>query len=346
MADDSSRQQETALPGYAAPMEGITGYLWRRVHHDFFGDWTSRYYTPFVVSTHTRSLKTREIQDVLPENNEGVPTVPQVLANKPEEFLSTAERLSSLGWREINLNLGCPVAMVANKGKGSGFLRDPEGLERFFEQVLPGCEKLGVRLGIKTRLGFSDAGEAERLFALYAKYPFSEVIVHARTREQMYGGQPDLEAFAAATGCLPAGMQVCYNGNLFTAGDAREILSRLPKAPDAWMCGRGLLANPALTRELQGGPVLTPAELSAYHARLYEEYRRVSSDTRHGTPGDRVLLSRMKEHWAFLGAVFPGQEKLVKAVLKSGTRMEYEAAVRILFGHVREVGRTDAGIRA
>ena len=53
---------------YYAPMEGLTGHVCRRVHHEFFPG-VDRYYTPFVTATHTRSFKQKEKHDVAPENN-------------------------------------------------------------------------------------------------------------------------------------------------------------------------------------------------------------------------------------------------------------------------------------
>ena len=149
-----------------APMEGITGYVFRNVHHAFFGRWTDRYYTPFVVCTYTKRIKTREKWDVLPENNKG----PQLLSNKAEEFLFTARTMAELGYREVNLNLGCPVGTVTAKKKGSGFLTVPDELDRFLNAVFEGAEKIPVTkkdgstgplaISVKTRLGFTDVQEA------------------------------------------------------------------------------------------------------------------------------------------------------------------------------------------
>ena len=82
-----------------------------------------RYFTPFVVATFTRKVKTREKMDILPHNNAGTPLVPQILSNNAEEFLATARYMADFGYPEVNLNLGCPMATVVNKHKGSGFLR-------------------------------------------------------------------------------------------------------------------------------------------------------------------------------------------------------------------------------
>ena len=110
---------------YFAPLEGITGYVYRNAHHKFFPG-TDRYYTPFVAPNYTKHFKTKEKRDVAPENNAGVPLVPQVLSNKADETLWAVEELARLGYEEVNLNLGCPMPTVARKKKGSGLLKFTE----------------------------------------------------------------------------------------------------------------------------------------------------------------------------------------------------------------------------
>ncbi len=106
---------------YLAPMEGITGYIYRNSYEKFFNN-IDKYFTPFIVPNTSRSLKTKELRDVLPENNEGINVVPQILTNDSEGFTITARKLQQLGYNEINLNLGCPAGTVVSKNRGgSGF---------------------------------------------------------------------------------------------------------------------------------------------------------------------------------------------------------------------------------
>ena len=103
-----------------APMEGITGYVFRNAHHRHFHG-IKEYYTPFISPNQTRKLTPRELQDVLPEHNEGIPVIPQILTNKADDFLWAAERLKELGYREANLNLGCPSGTVVAKNADRAF---------------------------------------------------------------------------------------------------------------------------------------------------------------------------------------------------------------------------------
>ncbi len=66
---------------YFAPMEGITGYIYRNAHHRFFPG-IDKYFTPFLSPNQNRALNPKDRKDILPENNRGIPIVPQILTNK------------------------------------------------------------------------------------------------------------------------------------------------------------------------------------------------------------------------------------------------------------------------
>ena len=309
---------------YYAPMEGITGHVYRRAHHSLFPG-VDKYYTPFVTATHTRSFKQKEKYDVAPENNEGIPVVPQILTRDPEDFLWAASYMADLGYREVNLNLGCPVGTVVKHGRGAGMLSDPENLDRFFDAVLGRWDQAGlsgVKLSVKTRLGMTEPSEWERLFAVYASYPLSEITVHARTREDAYRGVPRLDVYGEILEKYPS-LPLVYNGNLFTKEDLALVKDRFP-GTETVMLGRGLVADPALVRELRGGEPLGKKELRAFHDRLY-------ADLSETMPGTAVVIGKMKEYWVHMGAMFPESAKQLKAVYKARTKVEYEGAVRVLF---------------
>ena len=121
---------------YFAPMEGITGHIYRRVHGECFRS-PDKYFTPFLVPGTKKIFRNREIQDILPENNPGLTVVPQILTGKSEDFIHGARELQRYGFQEINLNLGCPSGTVVAKGKGSGMLADPDQLEAFLDEIFP-----------------------------------------------------------------------------------------------------------------------------------------------------------------------------------------------------------------
>ena len=140
---------------YLAPLEGITGWIFRSAVHECFGGF-DKYFVPFIRPNQMGHFSAREKKDILPEHNEGMYTVPQILTNRPEDFIRTAYKLSEYGYQEINLNLGCPSRTVVTKGRGAGFLADPDRLDAFLYEVF---EKCGIRISVKTRLGMDDPEE-------------------------------------------------------------------------------------------------------------------------------------------------------------------------------------------
>lgn len=302
---------------YLAPMEGITGYIYRTAHEKYFGT-VDKYFSPFIAPNQNRCMNTREIQDVLPEHNQNMNLVPQILTNKSADFIRTCEKLEELGYKEVNLNLGCPSGTVVAKKRGSGFLGDLGLLEEFFDTVF---KMVNVKVSVKTRIGIEDAAEFERLIPLYNRYPISELIVHPRVQKDFYKNQPNLEMFAQAV--QRCNMPVCYNGDIFTARHYQEFVEQFPTI-DRIMVGRGVLVNPNLIGNIKDGRTLDKVTLKAFHDQLREEYGKVLS-------GDRNLLFKMKELWFYLHHCFTEPEKYYKKIKKAEKLSAYEVAVSALF---------------
>ena len=112
-----------------APLDGITKVVFRRVWAAHFGG-ADRYFIPFFSPTPHHILTDRDRREIDPANNGGLPSVPQVMTCRAEDFLWAAEVAADMGYTEVNLNLGCPSGTVTAKRKGSGLLACPEELER------------------------------------------------------------------------------------------------------------------------------------------------------------------------------------------------------------------------
>ena len=275
---------------YFAPMEGLTGPVFRRVHHEFFPG-VDRYYTPFLSPTQNHVFTARDLREILPGEGDGVPTVPQLLGKTAADLLWAMEELAAMGYGEVNLNLGCPSSTVTAQGKGSALLGDPGALAALLEELYAAAP---LPLSLKTRLGLREAGEFAGLLEVYNRFPAAELIVHARTRAEQYKGpvHPEVFAWAAAHTALP----LCYNGDVRTAEDCRRLEEALPGL-HAVMIGRGLVANPTLVREARGGEKLAMDELRSFHDALFAAYRQ-----RYGANN---AMHRMKEVWACLRENFP-----------------------------------------
>ncbi|MGX8692731.1 MAG: tRNA dihydrouridine synthase [Clostridia bacterium] len=300
-----------------APMEGVTGADYRRIHRRFFPE-ADRYFAPFIAPDAAGRFKHGHLRALLPEANEGLPLVPQILANSAAAFLAAAKTLAELGYPEVNLNAGCPSGTVVSKHKGAGLLGEPAVLDAFLDEVF---SKTPVAVSVKTRLGLHSTTEFPALLAVYRRYPLSELIVHARDREGMYRSACDREAFGEALENAP--WPVCYNGDLFTAEDYRALCRDFPTL-DRVMLGRGAAANPALFRVLRGGASLQREELRAFHDALLDE------TLRSGLP-PVYAIARMKELWFYLICLFPDSAKPYKALNKGRDLAAYRDAAAALF---------------
>ena len=302
---------------HLAPMEGVSGYVYRSAHAAVFGP-LDGYITPFLAPTQSRCFSSRELREVDPEHNAGLSVTPQLIAASAENFLWAEHALHHMGYPETNLNLGCPSGTVTAKGKGAGMLARPEQLRVFLDAVFSAA---AGPVSVKTRVGFSSPEEFPALLELFSQYPIARLIVHPRVREDFYRGSPRLECFtlAAARSRAP----LCYNGDLFRPADAQALTARFPGVSQL-MFGRGLLADPALARKLRGGPAADLEELRAFHALLWSGYRAMM-------PGPKPALARMKEVWSYLLFLFADRDQLLKPIRKAARPDEYESAAAAVF---------------
>ena len=336
---------------YFAPMEGITLYPLRGIHREIFGEGVDKYFTPFLTASHTHHFKNREKKDILPERNSAFDDYPsqvqpQIMAGCSEDFLWAAKEIQKLGYNDVNLNIGCPASTVVNRRKGARLLLDPDYLENMLKEIFDQIGQLPA-VSLKTRLGFSSEEEADRLMEIYARFPVKELIIHARVREDYYAGAPRTEAFKKAVKVYRdcgGKADICYNGDVSSKDGYMKLMEELgveafadtqPEGVGSGadmkgseissvMIGRGLLANPALVRELKGGEPLQAEELKTYLRRLYEEYAIY-------IPEDRNVIFKMLEHWAFLHEHFRDADKCLKNIRKSRSKDEYFAAVNMMF---------------
>ena len=255
---------------YFAPMEGLTDSVYRRLHHKYFSG-VDKYYMPFFSPTVHRSLTEREARELPLADSESFTAVPQLLTKNAEDFLWAARQCADRGYGEVNLNLGCPSGTVFSKGKGSGMLRDPDGLERFLDAIFISSP---LPISLKTRLGVEDSEEFERLLEIYNRYPVSLLIVHPRVRKAFYTGDVDMASFEMAL--VKSKNPVCYNGNLSSLEDIRSFSDSHPAVRQI-MLGRGLIGDPGMLCP-KGTDV---KQLRAFYDDLLEQYTCLFGGSRH-----------------------------------------------------------------
>lgn len=347
---------------YLAPMEGITGYIYRNAIHSVFGAVYDRCFSPFLSPRPRVGLQSKDRRDILPENNRGIRLIPQLLSKDAGEILSLSNELHELyGYEEFNINCGCPSKTVVSHGRGAGMLKDPDELDRFLDGLFSSS---ALRFSVKTRMGISDPEEFEALLKIYEKYPLTELIVHARVLNDYYRLPAKKEAFlrAVENTCLP----IVYNGDIFSPEDLSVLTDPAKAHPSpvtGIMLGRGAITDPALGRrlreELSGSPSRSATSggtsvrsgSGAAFTTLSADDRSVCSGSgpdpvRYGTrseyrafhdiiyssyleifDGPTPLLFHMKELWSYMGALFPDRQKSLKRLRKAGDTAAYLSAV-------------------
>ena len=298
---------------YFAPMEGLTDSVYRRLHHKYFSG-THRYYMPFLSPTVHRALTNREQRELPFAESETFCAVPQLLTKVAEDFLWAADQCAQRGYKEVNLNLGCPSGTVVAKGKGAGMLRDLEQLDRFLDAIFSAAT---LPVSVKTRLGMEHAEEFPKLLELLNQYPVEELIIHPRVRKQFYDGEVNMDMFRyAAANCRH---KLCYNGDVTEAQQITALQAQFPTL-NAVMVGRGLLGDPGM---FTPGGTKAPA-LEAFTTELLETYLSLFG-------GSRNAMFRMKEHWGFLHLHFADSDKLWKRLRKTTDLEEYRSITAEIF---------------
>lgn len=306
---------------YLAPMEGITGYVFRNAYTACYGG-IDTCFTPFLSNPVLNQI---ELHDVLPEHNRDLHVIPQILTNRPETFAAIAGTLKDYGYSEVNLNLGCPSGTVVAKKRGAGALREPRELDRLLDGIYSTSP---LPVSVKCRIGISSEAEWEDILEVLLKYPMTELIIHPRFQKEFYKGNVHMEAFALAyerirgTKCA-----LCYNGDITTPEDYRRLVQKYPDI-SAVMLGRGLLWNPGLAEQIRHGEAKPDIQrLKAFLDLLYHGYKEEMD--REGP-----ALMKLKELWSYLQVYTGLPSKELRPLWKSKTLAEYRDVVNLLLGKI------------
>lgn len=304
------------LPIHFAPLQGYTDAIYRSAHARIFGGIAS-YYTPFVRLEHG-DFRRKDVRELDADNNRGVNLTPQLIASTPEKILRILALFIEKGYKNVDINLGCPFPTLAKRHNGAGLLPYPDEVKALLMAAIEAHPE--IQFSVKMRLGWEDANECMALLPLLNSLPLSHITMHPRLGKQQYKGEVDLEAFQRFyTECEKP---LIYNGDLLTLDDIDTISNRFPRL-SGLMIGRGLLANPALAIEYQQGASLSPKEkiekIRLLHADVFSQYGNLLEG------GDLQLLTKMRTFWEYL--LPDGDRKAKKVIHKTSKLSNYQAAV-------------------
>ncbi|MDA3845668.1 MAG: tRNA-dihydrouridine synthase family protein [Vallitaleaceae bacterium] len=300
-----------------APIQGMTIAHYRNLYAEYFGG-IDTYYAPFIATRESSKISASLFKDLLPEfNNTNLNVIPQLIGNNSSDFRSFATTLVTMGYKEINWNIGCPYPMITKKKKGSGILPYPDMIKSFLDDI---CIDNNYALTVKMRLGLNLLDEGIAAIRILNDYPLNGVIIHGRVGTQKYEGTVNLDSFELLNDLSKH--EVIYNGDIFTLADYTKIAARFP-AINKFMLGRGALRDPFLPSAIKGNPVPTHLKISkmkAFHDAVYAHYKSILS-------GDRHLIDRMKEFWVYNSVHIDPVGKYTREIKKCHTHAAYEQIV-------------------
>ncbi|MBN2386386.1 MAG: tRNA-dihydrouridine synthase [Anaerolineales bacterium] len=165
------------------------------------------------------------------------PVAIQIYGDDPDELLQAALLVQGVRPDAIDINLGCPARTVAHRGAGVGLMRNPLKVARIFRKL---SAALAVPVTAKIRLGWDDCRNYRLIARILEENGAAALAVHARTKEQGYGGAADWDAIAEVRAAVQ--IPVIGNGDVCQAADIARMRAHTGCA--AVMIGRAAVGNP------------------------------------------------------------------------------------------------------
>ncbi|MBO0409906.1 tRNA-dihydrouridine synthase [Enterococcus hulanensis] len=223
-----------------APMEDVTDVVFRHVVKEagapdvFFTEFTNS--DSFCHPDGIESVRGR-----LAFTEDEQPMVAHIWGDKPEFFREMSLALADMGFKGIDLNMGCPVPNVAERGKGSGLILRPDVAAELIEAAKAG----GLPVSVKTRLGFTDTAEMKDWISHLLKQDIANLSVHMRTRKEMSKVDAHWELIPEIVKMrdeLAPQTLITINGDILDRQMGLELAEKY--GVDGLMIGRGIFKNP------------------------------------------------------------------------------------------------------
>lgn len=252
-----------------APMEDVTDIVFRHVVSEaarpdvFFTEFTNT--ASFCHPEGIHSVRGR-----LTFSEDEQPMVAHIWGDKPEQFRKMSIGLKEMGFKGIDLNMGCPVANVAKKGKGSGLILRPERAAEIIQATKEG----GLPVSVKTRLGYYEIDEWKDWLKHVFEQDIANLSIHLRTRREMSKVDAHwelIEAIKTMRDEIAPHTLLTINGDIPDRQKGLELANKY--GVDGVMIGRGIFHNPfAFEKEPREHTSEELLDLFRLHLSLYEKY--------------------------------------------------------------------------
>ncbi|COZ90554.1 TPA: tRNA-dihydrouridine synthase [Staphylococcus aureus] len=254
-----------------APMEDVTDIVFRHVVSE-----AARPDVFFTEFTNTESFCHPEgihsVRGRLTFSEDEQPMVAHIWGDKPEQFRETSIQLAKMGFKGIDLNMGCPVANVAKKGKGSGLILRPDVAAEIIQATKAG----GLPVSVKTRLGYYEIDEWKDWLKHVFEQDIANLSIHLRTRKEMSKVDAHWELIEAIKNLRD---EIAPNTLLTINGDIPDRKTGLELAEkygiDGVMIGRGIFHNPfTFEKEPREHTSKELLDLLRLHLSLFNKYEK------------------------------------------------------------------------
>ncbi|MDD7305835.1 MAG: tRNA dihydrouridine synthase DusB [Peptoniphilaceae bacterium] len=226
-----------------APLAGVTDVSFRLICENYGADKT---FTE-MVSCKALNYENRKTEDLIFIADEEKKCNIQLFGSDPKiikkvlkEKINPIENIT-----DISFNMGCPVPKVTKNGEGAALMAKPDLVRQICETLVDNTDK---KVNIKFRLGLDEKSKNYIQIGKIAQSAgIAYVILHGRTKEQMYTGKACWQAIKELKDAL--NIPVIANGDVFSVEDYIEII-KLTGA-DGVMLARGAMGNPFLFKEIK-----------------------------------------------------------------------------------------------
>ncbi|HCC5684843.1 tRNA dihydrouridine synthase [Staphylococcus aureus] len=254
-----------------APMEDVTDIVFRHVVSE-----AARPDVFFTEFTNTESFCHPEgihsVRGRLTFSEDEQPMVAHIWGDKPEQFRETSIQLAKMGFKGIDLNMGCPVANVAKKGKGSGLILRPDVAAEIIQATKAG----GLPVSVKTRLGYYEIDEWKDWLKHVFEQDIANLSIHLRTRKEMSKVDAHWELIEAIKNLrdeIAPDTLLTINGDIPDRKTGLELAEKY--GIDGVMIGRGIFHNPfAFEKEPREHTSKELLDLLRLHLSLFNKYEK------------------------------------------------------------------------
>jgi tRNA-dihydrouridine synthase B len=241
----------------------------------------------------------------------------QIFGNEISSMRQATEICAKEKPEFIDINYGCPVKKVANKGAGAGILRDIPKMISMTKEIV---RSTNLPVTVKTRLGWDENSKyivevAERLQDVGIK----AISIHGRTRKQMYKGEADWTLIGEVKNNPKMIIPVFGNGDVDTPEKVKSVKERY--GIDGVMIGRGAIGNPWIFKEIKN---YLKTNTFLEKPNIQERVDVCKQHLKHSITwkGERVGIAEMKRHYSSYFKAIPDFKQFRTRMVTSNSEAE------------------------